>query len=62
MMLEKELRAPDAPRSVHHPIAKVIRSIPKGVKHEVYTGCCSNCGVMSNLEYDHTENIFNFSN
>ena len=53
MMLEKELRAPGALQRDRSLKTKHSRNIAKSVKVAVYTGKCANCGVKTNLEYDH---------
>jgi hypothetical protein len=53
IMLEKELSAPGKVQRVRKTAVKNSRFISKGVKYEVYTGECANCGVRHGLEYDH---------
>jgi len=53
VLLEKELKMPNAPLRVRPRKSKNSRYIPKSTKAIVYTGKCANCGKQYDLEFDH---------
>jgi 5-methylcytosine-specific restriction endonuclease McrA len=53
ILLEEKLKTPFAKQRGQTSMPKNSRYIPLGVKSQVYTGKCANCGARHHLEYDH---------
>ena len=57
IILEKELKKPEAPKRDRSAGKVHSRYISRAVKAAVYTGKCANCGVRHGLEYDHVRKL-----